>query len=98
VVGMSIPCGPDAAHTLEILGAVQRQLRDAESRLSDVAARAVALSEQTHWRTDAATRFHANADAWRSDVASLADKVAGASEHLGRDCARVEAQVWWWGG
>jgi hypothetical protein len=95
---MSIPGGPDAAHTLEILAAVQGQLRDAESRLSDVAARAVGVSEQTHWRTDAATRFHANADTWRSDVASLADEVAGAREHLARDCARAEAQVWWWGG
>jgi len=94
---MSIPCGPDAAHTLETLVAVQRQLGDAQNRLLDVAARAVGVSEQTHWRTDAATLFQAHADAWRRDVAALVDEVAGAREHLARYCARAEAQVWWWG-
>jgi hypothetical protein len=94
---MSIPCGPDPAHTLETLAAVQRQLDDAENRLSDVAARAVGVSEQTHWRTDAAVLFHAIAEAWRLDVASLAGEVSRAREHLGRDCARAEAQVRWWG-
>lgn len=98
MVGMSIPCGPDAAHTLETLVAVQRRLGDAENRLAEVATRAVQVSEQTHWRTDAATLFHANAEAWRRDVASLADDVACAREEVGRDCARTEAEVWWWGG
>ena len=94
---MSLPCGPDAAQTLEILAFVQRQLADAVGRLTEVAARAVGVAAGTDWRTDAAALFHANADAWRRDVAELADEVAGAAEHLGRDCARVDAQAWWWG-
>lgn len=94
---MSLPCGPDAAQTLEILLSVQRQLADAVCRLTEVSARAVGVVAGTDWRTDAATLFRANAEAWRSDVAELADVVVGAADGLGRDCARVEAQAWWWG-
>jgi hypothetical protein len=94
---MSIPCGPDPAHTLETLGAVQRQLAEAVSRLTDAARRAAGVADQTRWRTDAATVFHATAESWRHDVASLADSVESAREHVGRECARVQGQPWWWG-
>ncbi|HEX7222667.1 MAG TPA: hypothetical protein VF231_05420 [Candidatus Limnocylindrales bacterium] len=95
---MSLPCGPDAAQTLEILAAVQRQLAVAVTRLTDVAARAVSVADQTDWRTDAAAVFHANAEAWRRDVANLASDVAGARAHVAQDCARIEGRFWWWGG
>ena len=94
---MSLPCGSDAAQTIEVLLAVQRQLDDAAGRLRDVAGRAAAVAAQTDWRTDAARLFHANAEAWRREVAALADDVACTGASVGRDCTRVEAHVWWWG-
>ena len=94
---MSLPCGPDAAQTIEILRAAQRQLDDAGARLTEVAGRAAAVAAQTDWRTGAAQLFHANAEAWRRDVAALADDVADAGASVGRNCARVEAHSWWWG-
>lgn len=94
---MSLPCGPDAAHSIEILRAVRRELDDAVTRLSEVATRAVSVADRTDWRTDAAALFHANAEAWRREVTDLASDVAGAGDQVGRDCARIEAQVWSWG-
>lgn len=94
---MSIPCGPDPEHTLETLGAVQRQLAEAVSRLTDAAMRAAGVADQTRWRTDAATVFHATAESWRRDVAALADTVDDAREQVGSDCARALGQAWWWG-
>ena len=52
------------------------------------------LAEQTDWRTDAATRFHASADAWRHDVAGLAAYVEGAATRSSRAApARRGARV-----
>ena len=94
---MSHPYRPDAAQALEVLALVRRQLAEAVAQLADVAGRAVAVAAQTDWRTDAAAVYQADADAWRRDVATLADELAAAREHVGRDSARIEAQVWWCG-
>lgn len=93
---MSIPGDPDTARALEILASIQRQLADAGGRLSDAAARAGGLAEQTDWRTDAATLFHASAHALRREVVSLAGEVDDAREHIARVRSRLESGAGWW--
>jgi len=95
---MSIPLDPDALRTSEALGVIQRQLSDAISRLADVAARAARVADQTDWRTDAATRFHASAEDWRRDAAALPDVVDGARDEVARARVRTEALAWGFGG
>lgn len=95
---MSIPADPDALRTSEALGVIQRQLSDAISRLADVSARAVRVADQTDWRTDAATRFHASAADWRRDVAALPDVVDGARTEVSRARLRIETLAWGFGG
>ena len=94
---MSIPLDPDAPHKIEVLSTIERQLREAIVRLSDASARAARLADQTDWRTDAATRFHASADAWRQEVAGLSAHVEGANEDVARERSRVEALAWRYG-
>ena len=94
---MSIPADPDALRTSEALGVIQRQLTDAISRLSDVAARAVRVADQTDWQTDAATRFHASAEDWRREVASLPDDLDSARTEVSRARLRVETLAWGFG-
>jgi hypothetical protein len=94
---MSMPLDPDAPRKIEVLSTIERQLREVIARLSDVSERAVRLADQTDWRTDAATRFHASADAWRHDVAGLSAHVEGANEDVARERSRVEALTWRYG-
>jgi len=94
---MSIPLDPDAPRKIEVLSMIERQLREAIVRLSDVSARAVRLADQTDWRTDAATRFHASAEAWRHEVGGLPARVEGANEDVARERARIEALAWRYG-
>ena len=91
---MSMPLDPDAPRKIEVLSTIERQLREAIVRLSDVSARSVRLADQTDWRTDAATRFHVSADAWRHEVARLSAHVQGANEDVARERARIEALAW----
>jgi hypothetical protein len=91
---MSMPLDPDAPRKIEALSTIERQLREAIARLSDVSARAARLADQTDWRTDAATRFHASADAWWHAVAGLSAHVEGASGDIARERARIEALTW----
>jgi hypothetical protein len=95
---MSIPADPDALRTSEALGVIQRQLSDAISRLADVSARAVRVADQTDWRTDSATRFHASAEDWRREVAALPDVVDGARTEVSRARLRIETLAWGFGG
>lgn len=95
---MSLPRGSDLVQSRETLAAVQRQLAEAVGRLDAVAARAAAVTDQADWRTGAAALFRANAEAWRRDVAALADDLAGAAERVRRDRARRETHAGWWGG
>lgn len=82
------------AETLDVLGAVQRQLSDAVERLRDASARSAVLAEGTNWRTEAATAFHTTADAWRLDVARLAGIVEDARGEVGTVRVRLEVRVW----
>lgn len=91
---MSIPCDPDALRTLETLASVQRQLGEALARLTDASARSAGVADQTAWRTDAATLFHAAADAWRRDVAALSGTVETARDDVERVRARLEMLTW----
>jgi uncharacterized protein YukE len=95
---MSIPADPDALRTSDALSTIQRQLSEAISRLTDASARAARVADQTDWRTDAATRFHASADDWRRDVAALPDVVESAREEVARARTRFEALAWGFGG
>jgi uncharacterized protein YukE len=95
---MSIPADPDALRTSEALGVIQRQLSDAISRLADVSARAARVADQTDWRTDAATRFHASAEEWHHDVAALPDVVDSARTEVSRARLRIETVPWGFGG
>ena len=94
---MSMPLDPDAPRKIAVLSTIERQLREAIVRLSEVSARAVRLADQTDWRTDAATRFHVSADAWRQEVAGLSAHVDGAYEGVARERARIEALAWRYG-
>lgn len=89
---------PAAAQTLETLRSVHAQLNDAVARLDDASRTSRLLAEQTNWRTDAATLFHTNADAWRRDVARLSGAVESARDDVGRVRARVESHLWGYGG
>lgn len=91
---MAMPFDPDVVHTIEAVDVIQRQLSEAVERLRHASARANGLADQTDWRTDAATRFHASADAWRHDVAGLASLVEGAGEEVSRARLRVESLAW----
>jgi hypothetical protein len=91
---MSMPYDPQSLRTIEALGTIHRQLGDALQRLTRAAARAGALAEQTDWRTDAAMRFHASAEAWRHDVAGLIGLVEGARDEVSRARLRLEALAW----
>ena len=94
---MSMPLDPDAPHKIEVLSTIERQLREAIARLSDASARAARLADQTDWRTDAATRFHVSADAWRHEVVGLSAHVEGANEEVARERAHLEALAWRYG-
>jgi len=91
---MSIPCDPALTRTLETLASLERQLGAAVIRLDDVSARAVRVAGETDWRTDAATAFHTEAEAWRRGVATLSGAVADARDELRRLRARIEAHAW----
>lgn len=91
---MSMPPDPAALRTLETIESVQRQLRDAATRLADVSARALRVAAETDWRTDAATLFHTDAERWRQQVGALSDGVEDARDDVGRLRARVEAHAW----
>ncbi|MGZ8804054.1 MAG: hypothetical protein ACXWZG_01965 [Microbacterium sp.] len=95
---MSIPYDPADLRTLETLASIQRQLADALARLADASARSAAVADQTAWRTDAATLFHAAADAWRRDVAALSGAVEAARDDVGRLRTRLEVLTWRVGG
>ena len=95
---MSMPSDPAAVRSLEQIASVHRQLGDAVARLADAAARAVRVAGETDWRTDAATLFHSEADAWRSDVAALSGAVDDARDDVGRLRSRIEAHAWGYGG
>lgn len=94
---MPLPRDPDAARTLDTLAAVQRQLGDAVARLETASVRAGGLARETTWRTDAATRFHENADAWRRELATLCGAVDSANDEVGMLRARIEAYAWRYG-
>jgi uncharacterized protein YukE len=91
---MAMPFDPDALRIIEAADTIQRQLSDAAQRLRHASARANGLADQTDWRTDAATRFHASADSWRHDVAALAHLVEGAGDEVSRARLRVESLAW----
>ena len=94
---MSMPLDPDAPRKIEVLSTIERQLREAVVRLTDVSARSARLAGQTDWRTDAATRFHVSVDAWRHEVAGLSAYVEGANGDVARERARIEALAWRYG-
>ena len=94
---MSMPSDPAAVRSLEQIASVHRQLGDAVARLADAAARAVRVADETDWRTDAATLFHTEAEAWRRDVAALSGAVDDARDDVGRLRARIEAHAWGYG-
>jgi hypothetical protein len=94
VVVMSMPYDPQALRAIEAIGTIQRQLGEAVQRLTQAAAKAGALAEQTDWRTDAAVRFRTSADAWRHDVAGLVGVVEGARDEVSRARQRLEVLTW----
>jgi hypothetical protein len=91
---MSMPHDPQSLRTIEVLGTIDRQLGDAVQRLTQAAARAGVLAEQTDWRTDAAMRFHASADAWRHEVAALTGLVDAARDEVSRARQSLEVLAW----
>lgn len=91
---MLLAFDPDAARILDALASAQRQLGDAVDRLRSVSVRARRLAHETHWRTAAADRFHADAESWRRDVAALAGDLDDAYDEIGRVFLRVEALAW----
>jgi len=86
------------AQTLEALGSAERRLSEAVTRLKDVTGRSRHLAAQTDWRTDAATIFHATADAWRRDVARLSEHVESVRDDVRTMRARIDAHTWSCGG
>ena len=94
---MPLASDPAATRTLEVIATVQRQLGDAVARLAEVSARARRVADETEWKTDAATLFHTDAEAWRQEVATLSDSVDDARDQVGRLRARIEEHVWRYG-
>jgi uncharacterized membrane protein len=98
VDGMATLFDPAAAQALETLRSVHTRLNDAVTRLDEASRTSRVLADQTNWRTDAATLFHTNADAWRGDVARLSGAVESARDDVARVRARVESHLWGYAG
>lgn len=79
----------DTTATLDAIGLVGTHLRDAAERLAIMTARASALSDGMNWQTDAATRFHTAASAWREELMAL----AGMADAMADDVARVRYRL-----
>lgn len=88
---MSMTAGPHVLADLETLASVQRQLGQALSRIREASARSPGLVDQTAWRTDAATLFHASAEAWHRELTAAADAVAAARDEVAGSRSRIIA-------
>lgn len=75
-----------ALDAIELVGA---HLRDVADRLAMMTGHAAALSDGTNWQTEAATRFHAAACAWREEVMAL----AGLADALNDDVSRLRYRL-----
>jgi hypothetical protein len=85
---------PMSLQTLEALAVAERRLAEAAERLATTAPRAVQLAADTDWRTDAAVRFHASAEAWRADVGRLATLTESVRADVRRLGERLGLLAW----